>query len=126
MQAKLLTLRKLSDSRFKNSIFPIFKSRPLSFYSFSTIPPENPSPPPNQSTPQNPPKTFLTSKFFQRYFGPQSYTASPKSKNRWLMVIPCFLSNLCIGSPYAWSMVSGFEFFIFHKFITTTFHRIVG
>ena len=45
--------------------------------------------------------------FFQKYFGPETYTTSPYFKNRWLVVIPCFISNLCIGSPYAWSMVAG-------------------
>ena len=52
-------------------------------------------------------KSFLNSPFFQKYFGPQANTASPNFKKRWLMVIPCFLSNLCIGAPYAWSMVAG-------------------
>lgn len=51
--------------------------------------------------------SFYTSSFFQKWFGPQSYRASPNFKNRWLMVLPAFLTHLCIGSPWAWSVVVG-------------------
>ena len=62
----------------------------------------------NPQTPQTPPKTsFLNSKFFQKYFGPDTYRALPSFKNRWLMVLPAFLTHLCIGSPWAWSVIVG-------------------
>ena len=100
------SLRKLPLNAFKSTYSPKVFSRPMANYSFSTNPNESKETitiPTGQTTK----KSFLSSPFFQKYFGPQTYVASPKFKNRWLMVIPCFLSNLCIGSPYAWSMVAG-------------------
>lgn len=29
------------------------------------------------------------------------------ARNRWIMIAPAFASHLCIGSPYAWSALSG-------------------
>ena len=87
MQTKLLLLRKILPSNRKQPRFV-----------FSTDQPTNEI--------KTDDKTTVPKTFFQRFFGPQTYIASPKFKKRWLMVIPCFLSNLCIGSPYAWSLVA--------------------
>ena len=41
-------------------------------------------------------------------FSPERAVATPgKSYNRWLMAVPAFTTHLCIGSPYAWSSMSG-------------------
>ena len=90
MQTRLLALKKLplrmnSLVFFNHSIFP-FSSQPT---------------PSNQL--EKPQKPTL----YQRFFGPQTNTVSPRFKKRWLIVFPCFLSNLCLGSPYAWSIVAG-------------------
>lgn len=33
--------------------------------------------------------------------------ASEGFTNRWAMVAPAFLTHMCIGSPWAWSVLSG-------------------
>ena len=33
-------------------------------------------------------------------------TASPAFTNRWLMVLPAFGTHLCLGAPYAWSLMA--------------------
>lgn len=71
-------------------------SRPIN-YSFSSVPPQNP---------QSQSDSKLS--FMQKYFGPQTVKASPNFKNRWLMVIPAFMTHFCIGSPWAWSLMAGF------------------
>lgn len=38
--------------------------------------------------------------------GPLSQ-AAPDYTNRWAMVAPAFLTHMCIGSPWAWSVMSG-------------------
>lgn len=43
---------------------------------------------------------------FERFYGPKSNEASPTFKNRWLMAIPAFATHMCIGSPYAWSLMA--------------------
>ena len=43
--------------------------------------------------------------FIERNWGIDSNTAGPNFKNRWLMVLPAFFTHMCIGSPYAWSMM---------------------
>lgn len=43
-----------------------------------------------------------------KLFSPERVVASPSFTNRWLMTIPAFATHLCIGSPYAWSVMSGF------------------
>ncbi len=40
-----------------------------------------------------------------KYFGKESCEASPTFKNRWAMAVPAFLSHMCVGSPWAWSLV---------------------
>eukprot|EP00993_Chasmostoma_nieuportense_P006232 NODE_684_length_1951_cov_34.514254_g635_i0.p1 GENE.NODE_684_length_1951_cov_34.514254_g635_i0~~NODE_684_length_1951_cov_34.514254_g635_i0.p1 ORF type:complete len:607 (+),score=151.82 NODE_684_length_1951_cov_34.514254_g635_i0:54-1823(+) len=45
--------------------------------------------------------------FFDRVLGPNTVEASPSFTNRWLMVLPAFGTHMCIGSPWAWSAVSG-------------------
>lgn len=49
-----------------------------------------------------------TPTFFQKYFGPHTYIAKPNFKKRWLITVPCVLNQICIGSPYAWSIVAGY------------------
>jgi len=44
---------------------------------------------------------------WDKYMGPQADQASPSFRNRWAMVAPAFLTHMCIGSPYAWSVMSG-------------------
>ena len=42
-------------------------------------------------------------------YGPESnFLTEEESKNmnRWKMVAPAFLTHMCIGSPWAWSVVS--------------------
>lgn len=41
-----------------------------------------------------------------RLFGLDSCVASETFKSRWLMVIPAFATHMCIGSPYAWSLMA--------------------
>lgn len=36
-----------------------------------------------------------------------SMQAAPDYTNRWAMVAPAFLTHMCIGSPWAWSVMSG-------------------
>ena len=45
--------------------------------------------------------------FLSRWFGPDKGRAGPEFRNRWAMAVPAFLTHLCIGSPYSWSVVSG-------------------
>jgi MFS family permease len=44
---------------------------------------------------------------FDKIFGPQTVEAKPSFKNRWLIVAPAFMTHMCIGSPWAWSALSG-------------------
>lgn len=41
-----------------------------------------------------------------RLFGMDSNVASEGFTNRWLMTIPAFSTQLCIGSPWAWSLMA--------------------
>lgn len=41
-----------------------------------------------------------------RLFGLESNVAPENFKNRWLMLLPAIASHICIGSPYAWSMMA--------------------
>jgi len=54
----------------------------------------NSAPPPKMST-------------FDKLFGPQTVEAKATFRNRWLMVLPAFFTHMCIGSPWAWSAMSG-------------------
>ncbi|CAM9220897.1 unnamed protein product, partial [Laminaria digitata] len=45
--------------------------------------------------------------FFKRVMGKESCVASPDYTNRWAMVAPAFFTHMCIGSPWAWSVLSG-------------------
>ena len=38
--------------------------------------------------------------------GLDSNVASEKFKGRWLMAVPAFLTHMCIGSPWAWSLMA--------------------
>ena len=41
----------------------------------------------------------------EKYFGKDSCEASPTFTNRWAMAVPAFVVQMCIGSPWAWSLV---------------------
>ena len=41
----------------------------------------------------------------EKYFGKESCIASPDFTNRWSMAIPAFITQMSIGSPWAWSLV---------------------
>lgn len=103
---KLLNLRNINRFPSQAAITNPFFLRPANKhnYLFSS----------NNQAPiePTPPKSFFSSPVFLKYFGPKTYIASPRFKNRWLMVLPCVLSNLCIGSPYAWSLVAGLIYII--------------
>lgn len=43
---------------------------------------------------------------FERLFGAKSSVSAPEFKNRWGMAIPAVGLHMCIGSPYAWSIMS--------------------
>ena len=58
-------------------------------------------------------KSFSTSEkdtkpkgLLDRLYGPESCVASPTFTNRWLMVIPAFATQMCLGAPYAWSLMA--------------------
>lgn len=93
MQGKLLNLKKSS------SLCRSFLPR-KALFSFSNVQ----QPPKMDSKPSTPPT------FYEKWFGPGTSIASPLFTNRWLVALPCFLNHLCIGSPYAWSMVGGLYF----------------
>ena len=38
--------------------------------------------------------------------GLESNVASKEFKNRWLMVLPAFATHMCLGAPYAWSLMA--------------------
>jgi hypothetical protein len=40
-------------------------------------------------------------------FHPKVSVASPSFTNRWAVVLPAFATHMCIGSPWAWSVMSG-------------------
>lgn len=44
--------------------------------------------------------------FFDRIWGPESSVAPETFTNRWLMTIPAFTTHLCLGAPYAWSLMA--------------------
>jgi len=39
-------------------------------------------------------------------FGLDSNVASEKFKGRWLMAVPAVLTHMCVGSPWAWSLMA--------------------
>lgn len=43
--------------------------------------------------------------FLSNVFGVESNVANENFKARWLMVVPAFATHMCIGSPYAWSLM---------------------
>lgn len=43
---------------------------------------------------------------WERWFGKESTVAPASFKNRWAMVVPAIAGHMCIGSPYAWSLVA--------------------
>jgi MFS family permease len=43
---------------------------------------------------------------FDKLYGLESNVASKDFTNRWAMVIPAFATHMCIGSPYAWSLMA--------------------
>ncbi|CAM9460649.1 unnamed protein product, partial [Discosporangium mesarthrocarpum] len=45
--------------------------------------------------------------FLEKLMGKESDVAPPDFTNRWHMVIPAFVTHMCIGTPYAWSVISG-------------------
>ena len=44
--------------------------------------------------------------FIDKLIGEESNVASESFKNRWLMAIPAFATHMCIGSPWAWSIMA--------------------
>lgn len=54
-----------------------------------------------------------------RIWGPDSNIASKTFTNRWAMIIPAFFTHMCIGSPYAWSMM-GDQITREHGFVAST------
>ncbi|CAM9336130.1 unnamed protein product [Choristocarpus tenellus] len=56
----------------------------------------------DRKTEQKPPQGFI-----ERVMGRDSCVASPAFTNRWAMVVPAFATHMCIGSPWAWSVMSG-------------------
>lgn len=44
--------------------------------------------------------------FLEKFWGKESCMASPSTTSRWLMTVPAVMSHLCIGSPYAWSLMA--------------------
>ncbi|CAM9370394.1 unnamed protein product [Chrysoparadoxa australica] len=48
-----------------------------------------------------------SSGLLSKWMGPETSVADPSFTNRWAMVAPAFLTHMCIGSPWAWSMMSG-------------------
>ncbi len=42
----------------------------------------------------------------QRIFHPNAAEAESPDFNRWTVIAPAFLAHMCIGSPYAWSVMS--------------------
>ena len=49
----------------------------------------------------NPPRGLV-----DRIFGLESNDATESFTNRWLMTLPAFATHLCIGSPWAWSLMA--------------------
>ena len=50
--------------------------------------------------------TTTTSSSSGGIFGLDSNVASEKFKNRWLMAVPAVFTHMCIGSPWAWSLMA--------------------
>lgn len=44
--------------------------------------------------------------FFERIWGFDSNVASESFTNRWAMVLPAFATHVCVGSPWAWSVMA--------------------
>ncbi len=44
--------------------------------------------------------------FFDKFWGFDSNVASKDFNNKWLMVAPAFITHMCIGAPYAWSLMA--------------------
>lgn len=87
----------------KTIFFPSFKTK----YNFSQYQNKEEESKINQDF-LNSSKKSAFSNFFNKFFGPKSYTANESFKKRWLMVVPAFLCHVCIGSPWAWSVVASF------------------
>ncbi len=84
-KAKVLSTKSLNSTY--NSCKSIKYSPDIRF--FSTSQDENKD---------NKPKNVS---FIEKYFGEEASVASPSFKNRWAMVLPAFLTHMCIGSPFA-------------------------
>eukprot|EP01031_Cornospumella_fuschlensis_P048234 gene48234-59073_t len=87
------TAQKLTTTNFASSLsaLSVRKSH------FST---NSPSQPPADGT--TPKKQGL----LDRLFGEESNVASESFKSRWSMILPAAAIHLCIGSPYAWSLMA--------------------
>ena len=59
------------------------------------------SPPPSAPSSSSPPSSSNGG-----IFGLDSNVASENFKGRWLMAVPAFLTHMCIGSPWAWSLMA--------------------
>lgn len=40
-----------------------------------------------------------------KFFGKEATEASPDFSNRWAIAVPAFVTHMCIGSPWAWSLM---------------------
>ena len=77
---------------------PLFSSALKSFSSFSTSTTEGQA---NENAVQKDTPTG-----WRRFFTPEGSQADESYKNRWFMALPAFLTHICIGSPWAWSVMS--------------------
>ena len=51
-------------------------------------------------------KTETKLSFLDKLIGEESNVATESFKNRWLMAVPAFATHMCIGSPWAWSLMA--------------------
>lgn len=56
--------------------------------------------------PQQAPVEEKKDGLWERWFGKEALVASESFKNRWAMVVPAIACHMCIGAPYAWSIIA--------------------
>jgi hypothetical protein len=64
------------------------------------------SPPSSPPSSSSQPSSSSSSNGNGGIFGLDSNVASENFKGRWLMAVPAFLTHMCIGSPWAWSLMA--------------------
>ncbi len=60
----------------------------------------------SSSSPDSQPKEVANKSFLDKLFGEESNIADKNFTNRWLMAVPAFATHVCIGSPWAWSVMA--------------------